>query len=669
MALVPYNSADTSSSLMSRLGVNPAALRANLSSQLVATTINPRSYATQPPDRPNRTAVTEKVEGNGNFIVDERALVQNGGDVDQVVPTGSGMVLWYTDRGVEDAMYRYGFVPAGTTCVPNVLGSATAPAFLVPTLGFTNVRTPFDPTTSATSSVGSLIFTAQLAVPYGSRIAGDIITFDPDIARNFETTLTFAGNALLYSDTVAGGANNLNGWATASAVASTPDLSQVGLQAYPSTALKVAATIGKDAVLDVPAWDGVATVQGPDIPSRFTVPDSSTRDHLDGVWATFDATAGQYPSGAAGPTIDTTGLDNQQWIASAYWITPWNITMTANPAGAGTDWQAPQIIRTDPIGQDSVLDIALRSDLFLDAGTGAGSDSDGQLLCVATHVFMTVQSDHRVYFQCFPEEQYGDFQHLDGVPFKQANTTYTFHPTKFRNKMSQNGMYIGTYITEVMKVFNTVAASTVHLNKLPAADENRDPQIFVRARTIGDPSSTGSARIMRWDAITNDQVIRLRSTLLCMCLSKASIAPFVQFASKHAAAALDLNAFLYLQALYRATTLLCRVYTRSGYLEVIKKYFGGEAPSIQMVLDWAEQHPEVAGAAEASGAFGDIASAIGNVVGGVGHIVEGLAAGEFGAAGGQFGETRAGGGAYAGGNYAQVQVPLMSMAGRRMREM
>jgi len=223
--------------------------------EFIKTTLAPELYQVLPPNIHNVTTISKEVSIYGNFAVNDSALVA------PFIPTSSGVIAWHVTRDAS-SIHRFGKVPANSFIFAfNGVGEAP------PSL--------------------SLSTTYDTWIQYGP---ADDVTVSPDLGTNFTFVRPFAGVIECYSSTVSSTNVALSGTMCAASLQDTRDVWQTTATATGSlsqTNLAQSCVTHKDALLNVPLYDGITTVQGSDIPIDFRIPDAGLVSHRDGPSAVF----------------------------------------------------------------------------------------------------------------------------------------------------------------------------------------------------------------------------------------------------------------------------------------------------------------------------------------------------------------------------------------------
>ena len=635
-------------------GATPQAIEEHASMGWLSSVLFPELRDTAPPEDSGRSFVPKRVTLDGTFSVDDTGILASTAKI----PTSKGMVQFYPYRGIMQSIIRFGFVPSTVSVSWNVYSRLNSAVFHC--VGNTTVLTTI---------LSTMVFNQDLAVPYAATapgglpllaVPGDVITVAPNLPENFAYTLTVGAKVALYSDTVPIGDTALNGTTTAAALATTQDVAQSQLGAYTPTSLTQSSVTEKDAILRNSASDGVVFIQGPDVSSSFVPPDSERHDQMSGIWATgddpnFEATFIGTPGQAPAATMLATGYVAASRLGGVvkdmglWWISPWAISCTTTNA---VNFPI-QNITVGAIGEMDNLDIDMLVAPTISQDPAVPNGFNNCIVSVEMvwqHVFATCNSRYEMNITTVPETQLlwsGGTVAIntpslvpDGPPgYVRACTRPKIYNTDFLGR----GKYLGTM---GQLRYRIVSADTTAMPGIQGGFSATLPtRIAVRARTSGIQSSSGPVRILQYANMSNGQQVRCTGIANVIAVAQANLAPFVQAAARTSPQALNYNAKLWVQLLFRSNGEIKRVYKRKEYDMLMEKV--GSTITTESLGFLLGNDAQTIGAASAAGCFqagslfGNLGSAIGQhfggSMGGVLGRLGGYAIGDLFGASGEFG--------------------------------
>lgn len=627
-------------------------------------TVAPRVFKTGPPGYYTQTSFTKKLDVSANFVVDDSAI---GTATTEKIPTSSGMILWMPNRGA-GSMWHMGFVSAGVTVPGN------------------GIRGWYSSTADFQGAVppGSLFpdtvlrYDSPLAIPYNGTITSDLIKISPDLELSFSQVRVYSGDLRVICDTVPIGNLALNGYFSAGCFSDTRDVCQVADGAgnpsncfAPGDLVQLSITT-KEGLKEVPAMKGVVSLVGSDIQPFYSPPNADYTDSVNAGWVTYNGLAGGYS-----PILNAL-VSNSQYCISRNWISPWNTSI--QNTGTTVCIPAYNNINATPINIAGVLDFKVH--LICSVNNSANSNGCNQKYRVRfAHYFVSCTSNTGNTATAYGVnyvrkwEEY-DYHVLDGDWCTQGTSTFvppTFggarrisvesNPRMYQQGLTSagvSGMYLGTQIEVWAMNHSQVSSNHVSFGKIGAYE------IQVRARNLYGLGEIGPARVIRWDAMSNGQQIKVDGCINAQCIPEGAIAPFVQTAAMYSDTATNLNAITTLAELYNGESPFRRNWTGESYDEFMRTVFPNF--SLKSLVDGQPKLKNMAMAAVPWGLLANVgrfaAHNIGQgalqTLGSIG-MANAMSSGQFGRSAGEFG--RSAGEFEAGGKYRRGR----SKSGRRAK--
>lgn len=392
-----------------------------------------------------------------------------------------------------------------------------------------------------------------------------------------------------------------------------------GWSAYAPANLMKAAVTTKDAVSQVLAQVGVAVLQGCDIPGGYKPPDDV------GVVQPFEQwtrtiphpNTGQrrffYPNDGVGASI----------CLGSTWISPWDIhldTITAISQGMTGIGGIYAEIPTAPIEEMGTLKVKVE-DIYImtnwngSAPGGGTADVNLEYLLEATHIFafcdgptgavyyryktqsktqyLTAEIPVRTQrvrvtpgpgFPAVPNPPNFTVPPLNQVeaPPSCAIVSGEFDATPFMRSMPE-GKYLGTLLeVKVVHIqglwpprmdlmgFDSGVTGSRYASFWIENNMGRTPSITISAPQIYTLGREGPARVIRYDNLSTECVLRINGKALVQCIPNANFTTFVSPERSSFFAAANVNIMPLLARLFNGPNpVFRRVYTRLEYLQFI----------------------------------------------------------------------------------------------------
>ena len=508
---------------------------------LVKSTINPKIYTCLPPSILPITTFSKRFDATGNFQVNDSALTH------ERVPTSSGAVVWFPHHGTQ-GLYRFGIVPGGATRAPWT-------ASLIQTI-FPDVTT--------------FTYWSPLPVPYNYHVASDVVTISPNLStlkttsapdyQLFSKARVVTGDIYLRCETIPIGNTALNGIISATAISDWRDVVQTGFSDFtlsgttfePSQLVQASVT-QKDGIKEVSGMDGAHTVLGPDIAQSYSPPNEDTTDLAYQGAVLFclpviDAYAGVLGAGVS-------------HLRALIWYSPWNTSLTDS-----SNFCTRQNFNYGPIDPFSVLEARFSATLVPVGAQPAGYTENWFLR--VDHVWASCTSTAgNVNYQTVTEILDLTTGGPDAFVF-QYFTRDVPSPSLYKGQFAganpipstfqASGMYLGTQLSLFVQNNSAVDGSVAPMTVTA-------PQLFLRARNLYQPGALGPLRILKWDAFSDNQNLRMDGVFFADCVPGGTTAPFVQESAMRVQRCLDVNSITVLSELYNGETPFRRIWGGKEY--------------------------------------------------------------------------------------------------------
>lgn len=622
-------------------------------------TLNPRAVHTRPPPLQHPASLYKSVTLENKFSV---APIVNTEDY---VKNDTGLVLWLTQDGVANIVH-YGIVPAEAQWPPS-----TSPALAFVGNGEQSLlsgSTLFArPAITSDYGIERFFFGKALCIP---RIDEERLAINPNLAKDFSLSRGFGGRLRIRSSTTNQNVTVLNGYLTTAVISDTRDLAQneSGTDCFSTIELGQAARTTKEVVRNVEAQRGVVTVQGPDIPPKYSQPNGFAIDTINGGWQEVATTANALSRSIdLGETNPGAGEGTLQPLFGI-WASPWGVEIAEyNGASAYVPGSHFGLIggpvKVDAVSENCCLDVALDFNVYSSAFTGA-----------AAPVEISISHTCEWYFASVGNSLTGDIQIRKIV--KQVTNTMSVGSIQFNSQTGQLFRTPGYRVDEVIspaddyysaggikfwgKLMGVRIGAQLYVSAAGAAGVACDVttniiSCKVRARDLFSEGATGPCHVIRYDDLGEGQNVIIDGWLNTENVAKGNLAPYVQSGIMYGNYDADANIYPLLYSLYNgpSTNFKCS-WSGDDYLRLI-----GDSAShitIDTLSKTAQDTKEVSTGAEAAGLFSSLGGlvgsgiggllgdsnaggAIGSMLGDVGDaLTGGIAAGQFGAdAMGQFG--------------------------------
>ena len=671
-----------------------AILEAKGSVNLVRSMLAPTKYAVAPPNYYYDNTFLKKITVQGVFEVHDDSTL-----VEEKVANDHGLFIWFPCRGV-NSIYRFGFVNTNTM-------SWTADSLFIPggrsaSPGLDNVLK----NQGGQPWIDHLIYAAPLAVPYGasSQYNGDQVSVSPDMRTTVSFARVASGAIVIQSDTISTTATVLSGRLAWSAISDTRDIAQLftgtDYRTYDPADLAQQGITNKDGCSESSLYDGAVMLQGPDLNTSFTCPDSNGQDYMRGQWAQF---YNRDPTGGARTMQYQQPVNSGDWgkltnLESTF-ISPWNVQAgwdngTINFNG---DLSFAYNLSVPAIDETGVLDIdaTFRLNGSLHAGFLPFDITywTSALHFIAVHYYVVCQSDGKLQYHCYREDAPSEMFNWFALLNLEARNEYIERTVKFRPAMMRQGFATsltgGKYIGSLV----TMAIAPVACPPPAIANTGMDfhilPTTFqIRARTIEEKGYVGPVRIVRYDSVGVGQNIRCVGHINAQLVPQGNLSEYTKGQAAATERCNNLNVIPFAAALWNAENSdFKRLYNAKYYNDVILTKAADLSPQT-ILFDSKGNENILAGASatgvtEAAGDFGDVGGAFGGLAGSAlgpegamvgqavgrtaGHLLGKAFRGIFGA--GQFGDN-SDEGSYASGQFSATNASGgfgPSMGSRRQR--
>lgn len=195
------------------------------------------------------------------------------------------------------------------------------------------------------------------------------------------------------------------------------------------------------------------------------------------------------------------------------------------------------------------------------------------------------------------------------------------------------GQYIGSMVTVYQNVAASVTLGTTVsgtyngvslLNYANAPGAVTPPETFwssqfnllqitAVAQDIYTQGELGPLRVCRYDQVGKGQTMVVDGTLLVECVPEGTIAPYVVPSLKSTGITSNVNLFIVIAALYNGGGPFKRIWRRNDYLRVLHHVV--PTLTIETLLNWASEYPDVGAACHAAGIFGKFFQTAGGLMG------------------------------------------------------
>lgn len=612
---------------------------------LLQTVLDPDTYEVLPPNISTRTTFAKRFTVNGSWTV-----IGTGDLAGEKVPSATGLLLWFVQRGV-NSIYRFGIVPPTST---------------------SNVFSSYMPFVSPMSYASfKITYNQEVCLPYSSGTNQQILV-SPDASKDFTFTRLVAGVISLASEDVPIGSTSLTGNITAGTIQDFRDIAQnLSGVSFAASDIKQQTVTAKDSYVKEQLECGYAAIVGSDIPVNFTVPNRDDFDEINGGNEYYPEfmSAGQTTTYAAGTAAYAFAVQY-----SDCWVSPWNTTL----GGASVIPGCTQLTMGNVSPFDTIdISVALDTVKFQASTVSASFGTVLSLQVTFVDVYASVINNGQIVYHTASETVpiiIGVINSAETAEYEFKQVYYAHHsaqtcqyyqsiPTEtggtncYGNvgtaRIDERGMYVGTY-TCVSFLNNYLSVTATDLSLSINAIRGQ-----VKARSIYSEGNLGPIRVCRYDNVGAQQTITVNGSLLLECVPEGQIAPFVTPSMKSQGFTTHVDLFILLAALFTGPGPVKRVWKKKEYerfLENVVPHLGGE-----VIMEWAKNNPALLEAAHAAGVFGSLGSRLGgalgaasplgplggmlgSTLGGMGggmldNMLSGNASGQFGSAAGQFGNA------------------------------
>lgn len=554
----------------------------------VKTAIVPQSYNQAPP-----APVAEGIVDHSGTI--EGQWIIGSSVINESIPQTKGLIGVWPQRGL-NSIYRFGFIPINTASTVAAGNHAELRGLLSGTTSPAGNTAPLDDF----GNLGQLYYYQELIVPYQNSLPGasqNTIQVSPATTNNIAFARKYAERISVDANAVGIGTTTLTGTFTAASIDDTRGIAQDPTNgAYSIAALQQTATTPKDYVGPRTCDRGVTVIQGNHVSANFSNPfqDNCTQEYC--TWTQFSGIGPGEVDINTQSVTDSVGT-SAPWTlyytleAMSYWVTPWQI-------GAQTRSKWPTsttyTIQMPPIGETDALRIRLRvpCGVVKNANIGATSayaDVYNHVL-QATHVFATCLPNGSVQYYTAVElvnlrSGNGSDQFVDGAYFDPASNpspwptgnfyhranggyvygkTVELRPIEFRTSYTQQGKYLGTYLSF------TVAGSASGANSFSSSGNvawlcYANPFFSIAPEMDNRQGDCGPARIIRYDNLQPNMSVTVEGTYWAQIRPLATLAPYLKGAAMAKSNWCDADALRLLEALLNGHGPFKRVWDTREY--------------------------------------------------------------------------------------------------------
>lgn len=577
--------------------------RANMALAVLRSSLIPsQGQLVKPPGIENEVTAMETTNGMGNWKVDDSALIG------EKVSTRSGLLLWLPNRGAM-SMWRMGVVnPSGSNTVVSPTG-----------------------TKGLTGRIGSVItglnWVLPVALPYNNT---DQITFAPDLSTNFSRARLTSGVVKLGSNTVPIGNFAFTGTLSAGSLTDTRDAAQdiavggTAQGAFTALDLVSQSLTQKDGLKEVPLDQGITCLLGPDIAAVGSAPNA-------------DSVVGTNGLMIPGTGTPVTSLTTQSLVAypnvsnvGTLWVSPWGVTATPVAALSTT------FMNYNPGPINECGSLRLHFDGVWNGTTNATASvnvvyANFALILQTTHVYAVVGSNGAVQFTVHEDEQ------LISMDQTIANTPPASQPRRIGclvdcnvhpRSFVQQGKYVGTLCRF------TVQMNVNGANWSGGFTSFAWLTVLASASTLNEHGELGPARVIRWEDVSDGQVLRCDAILNAQVTATGRLAPYLKDAAWRAETSVDAGILPLMANLYNyPSSPFRRCWVTREYVEFVRKLMEEGGISTDKLLEWTPPNSgTLRGGLEAAGLFqtagSNLGSYLGNAYGGtIGGALGGFAGG------------------------------------------
>lgn len=631
--------------------------------------LNPRKVQQRPPPYLHLPAAYKKVDVNLTFTVSEDPVDTNA------VPTSTGIILWLPEDGV-GSIYHYGIVPQNHVSNEGVLGnglSSVSSAGSSDTQLFpVAARWGFDLGPLSNLQPYQLNYTRALCVP---RIeTGYSLKISPDLAEQFSFSRCYGGLLEMYSSTVAAAGNVLNGLATTAVISDSRDIAQndAGDDCFSVVKLQQQARTTKEIVSEEAIYNGVVSIQGPDIPDKYKPPNSSDVDEILGGWQVYDGFSPKVPANVA--TAVGSNIPVGQALFGAF-ASPWGVTLQEPGQSNGNQTTSPAYangalknnIAIDQINETGILDVDFRGHFKFAQLSPSFQPITCMLVFEVCWLFASISNNKAgtVTYQSIKKKQtvtgkardvyFGAgngqaFQVIENETGWSVGGEFSCAPQYYGGGgMKEYGKFVGVRVSAMISFdpqqFSGAGIVAGDLFQGEIAIDN----LAFRAREIEKPGKVGPCHILRYEQVGEDQTMRITGILNTESVAKGGLAPYIQGDVMAQNYSTDLNVMPHMYALFNspapAADFFRCSWRRLDYENAQKTIFNmldlGHINDISLGDRNVRSSSEAAGTMTGLGSIAHLGTTLGTIHNNFRDAMSG-ASGQFGSSGssGQFGANR-----------------------------
>lgn len=572
-------------------------VRGSRAVEVIKGSLNPRNNITAPPMLSAMASSSEKIDITGNFMVDDSLLHPMG----EKILTSTGFILDFVARSV-CSVARYGIVSART------ISAFPSPA--IPSISETTAGCLTD-----LANV-PLIWTRATPLPYFDDGVNQL-QWGPDLSQQFSLTRKYSGVLTVTSDTVSIGQTALNGILSGASLADTRDVAQsdglANVTFDPATIVQCSVN-AKDGIRDIPVGDGITSILGPDINVGYSQPSmvNVVRAPKGGVVRLkcnyTDRGTVTVPAEVARMTL---------YVG---WVSPWGVEPQWDAATMADFWRDDGTGRLGPTVNRLVDKLVIPAiniygtvryrveieNYALRQSPPPGGERvvGGPTLHVtATDFFACALPDGRIKYntRSCTKTQYIPAYNTTVTFINRPSLAFDMDQSEWgSDDITKYGMYIGTFF-RVHIVFDYISAGTTIVPL-----KISDMYITALPTSLYQEGELGPVRVLRWDGLTNGQVVTVSGRRNVQCVAQGSIAPFVQDAAMFSDTGSNLNVYPLLYEMYNGPTMFRRVWNHQDYLSMLELLNNLTSPE-----EMAMQHAKLVSTAQAAGVFDGTAGASG----------------------------------------------------------
>lgn len=536
---------------------------ASASLEFVGSVIAPRYKVATPPGVAQRATYMQTLVANCNLKITSDAW-------NSEVSNQQGAVIWLTQRGCLSC-FRCGKINAGTTILEADLVSASP-----------NTNRYYEP---FMGNIISMTFPTEVLIPYGQKGGQEqVITFSPDVDKNFSLARLVSGEMWINSATVKLDAGSITGRGSYGAVTDTRDVAVQSGKAFDPVIIATMSSITRDGLPSFPFYDqrGCTSIVGPDFSQKYTRPNADFTTAEDASLETVyvaDSTQTVIMGGDVG--IGSVG------VLQNICVSQFGVTIVG-------DTPQTYSFATRPIDECGAQDFFVSfkpkvysTNLFSNTARartyqiGVACTSYFAYAVPGTQTYQTnvrFNSEQQIYWgQRFTIDSINtntvlspDLQsHLVTCRFKYSDVA------RSRTYFDQ-GKLVATVIQPILlyitPTYNT-GATILDPTDPDLHCDITDFKIVISSPTVGTEGWTGPCHIMQYSELAEGQELVIGGKLNCQVIPNGNVAQYTQSAMEGTPRAININVLPLIARLFdNPTTRLQRMWTTKAYEDFIQSF-------------------------------------------------------------------------------------------------